>query len=151
MRSRTILLTLLLTIIPLVAFAQNTDDLKKQIILDQKKLNIMENVPFSDVEAKKFWPIYGNYQEQLFELDVMRSRIVSYYVTNYKSLTDQQAIDIMDNMFDLADNRQIVLKKFTLDLEEVLPAKKVFRYLQVENNIAAIEQYNLAQKLPLLQ
>ena len=151
MRSRIILLALLLTIIPLVAFAQDADDLKKQIILDQKKLNIMENVPFSVEEAKSFWPIYGNYQEQLFELDVMRSKVLSYYVTNYKSLTDQQATDIMDNMFELADNRQIVLKKFTLDLEEVLPAKKVFRYLQVENNIAAIEQYNMAKNLPLLE
>lgn len=151
MRTRTILVALLFAFMPLVAFAQNTDDLKKQIILDQKKLNIMENVPFSDEEAKSFWPIYGEYQEQLFELDVMRSRVVSFYVSNYKSLTDQQATDIMDNMFDLADNRQIVLKQFTLDLEEVLPAKKVFRYLQVENNIAAVEQYNLAKNLPLLE
>ena len=151
MRSRTILLALLLTIIPLMAFAQDADDLKKRIILDQKKLNILENMPFSDEEAENFWPIYGQYQEQLFELDVMRSRVLSYYVTNYKSLTDQQATDIMGNMFDLADNRQIVLKKFTLDLEEVLPAKKVFRYMQVENNIAAIEQYNMAKNLPLLE
>ena len=151
MKSRIILLALLLTIMPLAAFAQDADDLKKQIILDQKKLNIMENVSFSDDEAKSFWPIYGNYQEQLFALDVMRSRVLSYYVTNYKSLTDQQATDIMDNMFELADNRQIVLKKFTLDLEEVLPAKKVFRYLQVEHNIAAIEQYNMAKNLPLLE
>ncbi len=151
MKTRMILVALLFAFMPLVAFALDADDLKKQIILDQKKLNIMENVPFSDEEAENFWPIYGQYQEQLFELDVMRSRVLSYYVTNYKSLTDQQAIDIMDNMFDLADNRQIVLKKFTLDLEEVLPAKKVFRYMQVENNIAAVEQYNMAKNLPLLE
>ena len=151
MRTRTVLLALLLAIMPLVSFAQDVDDLKKQIILGQKKLNVMENVPLTDEEEENFWPIYGEYQEQLFELDVMRSRVVSFYVTNYKSLTDQQATDIMDNMFDLADNRQIVLKQFTLDLEEVLPAKKVFRYLQVENNIAAVEQYNLAKNLPLLE
>ena len=151
MKTRMILVALLFAFMPLAAFALDADDLKKQIILDQKKLNIMENVPFSDEEAENFWPIYGQYQEQLFELDVMRSRVLSYYVTNYKSLTDQQAIDIMDNMFDLADNRQIVLKKFTLDLEEVLPAKKVFRYMQVENNIAAVEQYNMAKNLPLLE
>jgi hypothetical protein len=136
---------------PLVSFAQNVDDLKKQIILGQKKLNVMENVPLTDEEEENFWPIYGEYQEQLFELKVMRSRVLSYYVANYESLTDQQATNIMDNMFDLVDDRQDILKKFTLDLEEVLPAKKVFRYLQVENNIAAVEQYNLAKNLPLLE
>jgi len=81
----------------------------------------------------------------------MRSRVLSYYLSNYESLTDQQAVNIMDNLFDLVDNRQVVLKKFALDLEEFLPAKKVFRYLQVENNIAAVEQYNLAKNLPLLE
>lgn len=151
MRTRTVLLALLLAIMPLVSFAQNVDDLKKQIILGQKKLNVMENVPLTDEEEENFWPIYGEYQEQLFELKVMRSRVLSYYVANYESLTDQQATNIMDNMFDLVDDRQDILKKFTLDLEEVLPAKKVFRYLQVENNIAAVEQYNLAKNLPLLE
>jgi len=45
MKTRAVLLALLIAIMPLVSFAQDVDDLKKQIILDQKKLNIMENVP----------------------------------------------------------------------------------------------------------
>jgi hypothetical protein len=151
MRAITILLTILVTLLPIAAFAADADDLKKQIMLDQKKLNVMENLPLSDEEADNFWPIYSEYQEQLFELDVMRSRVLTYYVTNYESLTDQQTINIMDNLFDLADNRQVVMKKFTLELEGALPIRKVFRYLQVENNIAAIEQYSLVQKIPLLQ
>lgn len=146
-----ILLTILIVLMPLAAFADNADDLKKQIILDQKKLNIMENLPLSDEEANSFWPIYSEYQEQFFVLELERTKVLSYYVSNYKSLSDEQAIEIMNNLFDLADNRQHIMKKMTIDLEEVLPAKKVFRYLQVENNIAAIEQYNLVQKIPLLQ
>ena len=145
------LLTILIVLMPLAVFASNTGDLKKQIILDQKRLNIMENLPLSDKEATIFWPIYSEYQEQLFQLGLKRTNVLSYYVSNYNSLSDEQAIEIMNNMFDLADNRQYIMKKMTVDLEEVLPAKKVFRYLQVENNIAAIEQYNLVQKIPLLQ
>ena len=151
MKIPTIVLTLFIVLIPLIACAGSTDDLKKQILLDQKKLNIMENVPLSDEEAEHFWPIYSEYQEQLFQLEIKRSQILTYYVTNYKSLSNEQAVDIMNNMFDLSDNRQFIMKKMTIDLEEVLPPKKVFRYLQVENNIAAIEQYNLVQKIPLLQ
>lgn len=151
MRIQKALLTILITLMPLIVFADNADDLKKQIILDQKRLNIMENLPLSDDEATNFWPIYSEYQEQLFQLDLKRTSVLSYYVSNYSSLSDEQAIEIMNNMFDLADNRQYIMKKITVDLEEVLPAKKVFRYLQVENNIAAIEQYNLVQKIPLLQ
>lgn len=146
-----IVLTGLIVLLPLIGYAGSTADFKKQIILDQKKLNIMENLPLSDDEAEHFWPIYSEYQEQLFLLDLKRSQILTYYVANYKTLNDEQAIDIMNNMFDLKDNRQFIMKKMTIDLEEVLPPKKVFRYLQVENNIAAIGQYNLVQKIPLLQ
>jgi len=151
MRIQKILLTILIVLMPFAVFASNTDDLKKQIILDQKKLNIMENLPLSDEEAGNFWPIYNEYQKQLFDLEFKRTQLLSYYVSNYKSLSDEQAIEIMNNMFDLTDNRQYIMKKMTIDLEEVLSAKKVFRYLQVENNIAAIDQYNLVQKIPLLQ
>lgn len=151
MRIQKILLTILIVLMSFAVFASNTDDLKKQIILDQKKLNIMENLPLSDEEAGNFWPIYNEYQKQLFDLEFKRTQLLSYYVSNYKSLSDEQAIEIMNNMFDLTDNRQYIMKKMTIDLEEVLSAKKVFRYLQVENNIAAIDQYNLVQKIPLLQ
>jgi hypothetical protein len=136
---------------PFAVFASNADDLKKQIILDQKRLNIMENLPLSDEEATNFWPIYSEYQEQLFNLEFKRAQVLSYYVSNYNSLSEEQAVEIMNNMFDIADSRQYIMKKMTVDLEEVLSAKKVFRYLQVENNIAAIDQYNLVQKIPLLQ
>ena len=151
MRIQKVLLTILIVLMPLTVFANNANDLKKQIILDQKRLNIMENLPLSDEEASNFWPIYSEYQEQLFQLDLKRTNVLSYYVSNYSTLSDEQAIEIMNNMFDLADNRQYIMKKMTVDLEEVLPARKVFRYLQVENNIASIEQYNLVQKIPLLQ
>lgn len=151
MRLQKALLTILIVLMPLAAFASNTDDLKKQIILDQKRLNIMENLPLSDEEATTFWPIYSQYQEQLFNLELKRTQILSYYVSNYNSLSEEQAVEIMNNMFDITDNRQYIMKKMTVNLEEVLPAKKVFRYLQVENNIAAIEQYDLVQKIPLLQ
>lgn len=151
MRIQKSLLTILIVLMPLVTFANNTDDLKKQIILDQKRLNIMENLSLSDEEATSFWPIYSEYQEQLFSLELKRTQVLSYYVSNYNSLSEEQAVEIMYSMFDIADSHQYIMKKMTVDLEEVLSAKKVFRYLQVENNIAAIDQYNLVQKIPLLQ
>ena len=151
MRIQKSLLTILIVLMPLVTFANNTDDLKKQIILDQKRLNIMENLSLSDEEATSFWPIYSEYQEQLFSLELKRTQVLSYYVSNYNSLSEEQAVEIMYSMFDIADSHQYIMKKMTVDLEEVLSAKKVFRYLQVENNIAAIGQYNLVQKIPLLQ
>lgn len=151
MRIKTILLSTLFLLSPFLGFAEDAENLKRQITLDQKKLYVMENMPLSDEEAGNFWPVYNEYQERLYDLELMRTNVLSYYVSNYENLTDQQMIEIINNKFDIADNRQLIMKKLTLDLEEVLPVKKVFRYLQVENNIAAMDEYSLAKKVPLME
>ncbi len=153
MRIKTLLLTLCLLAVPLIALAENAADLQKQILLDQKKLNIMQNLVLDDQEAAKFWPAYGAFQEKLFDVALDRYELLSFYASNYKSLSDQQATDMIDTMFLLNETRQALLKEFSLALrmEEILPAKKAFRYLQIEHNIAAVEQYDLAKKVPLLE
>lgn len=146
-----VLAFLLVSLIALPVYAQSTADLKKQIILDQKKLNVMENMPLAEGDADIFWPIYDEFQEELFELDQLRYQVLAQYAENYKTLTDEQASRIIDSMFDIADQRQSVLKRVSLAMEEVLPSKTIFRYLQVENNMAALEEYNLIKKIPLLE
>lgn len=129
--------------------SEKVEVLKKKIIFDKKKLNVMENIQLSSKEEKLFWPIYREYQMQLVDLDVMRTKLFSFYVTNRSSLTNQQISKVMDEMFAISDSRQDVLKRFSLALEDVLPAKRVFNYLLIEKNQAAIEQYNLLQQIPL--
>lgn len=136
-------------LIPFWALAQNTDDLKQQIVLDQKKLIVMENIKLSDEEAVSFWPVYDEYQERLYSVDLMRNGIFSDYATNINLLTDEKAVFIMANLFDIAESRQEILRSFSLELEEILPAKKVFRYMLIENNISIGQIYSLAKKLPL--
>lgn len=148
---RNALLGLLIFTITLPAYAQNTIELKKQLVLGQKKLNVMENMSLSENEADAFWPIYDEFQEEIFEIDQQRYQILTQYTKSYKTLTDEQASRILDTMFGIADQRQSVLKRISLTLEETLPAKKVFRYLQIENNMATMEAYSLIEKIPLLE
>ena len=82
-------------------------------------------------------------------VDLMRNGIFSDYATNINLLTDEKAVFIMANLFDIAESRQEILRSFSLELEDVLPAKKVFRYMLIENNISIGQIYSLAKKLPL--
>jgi hypothetical protein len=68
-------------------------------------------------------------------------------------LTDEQAKNMIDAYFTLLENRRRLLKDFAfaLDVEKVLPVKKIFRYLQIQQNIDAVEQYEISKKIPLLE
>jgi hypothetical protein len=51
MRIKTILLTLMLLVAPVLALADEALDLKKKIMFDQKRLVVMENMEFTEEEA----------------------------------------------------------------------------------------------------
>jgi hypothetical protein len=155
MRFTSTLVAISLILFSSFAFAESVNDLKKNIVLDQGKLAVMENLMLSDEESEKFWPIFRQFQENLYNLDTKRFELISFYLQKNKdkSLTDEQAKNMIDAYFTLLENRRRLLKDFAfvLELEKVLPFKKIFRYLQIQQNIDAVEQYEISKKVPLLE
>jgi hypothetical protein len=151
MRIKTILLTILLLAVPFLALAEESIELRKKIMMDQKKLIVMENVEFTEAEAKDFWPIFEKQQEKLFNVNQRGAKLILAYASAYQTLTDEQAVKIIDEYYDIQDDRLAVMKKMAADVGSVLPGKKAFRYMQVENKLTAIARYELAKGIPLAQ
>jgi len=151
MRIKSVLLTILLLAIPFVALADEALDLKKKIIFDQKKLIVMENMEFTESEAKAFWPVYEKHQEKLFQVNQRGARLILAYASAFQTLTDDQATKIIDEYYDIQDDRIAAQKKMAVDVGKALPGKKAFRYLQVESKLMAIARYELAKEIPLAQ
>ena len=138
-------------ILPLVAQADEVAALKKKLMFDQKKLIIMENMHFTKDEGAFFWPIYQNLQEELFQLNQKAAKLIVAYAAAYQTLTDEQAAKIVKEYFDIQKSRTNILDNYMKKLGVKLSAKKVFRYLQVENKLDAIARYELAKGIPLAQ
>lgn len=151
MRIKTILLTILLLAVPFFALADETLDLKKKILFDQKRLIVMENMDFTEAEANAFWPVYEKHQEELFQVSQRGATLILAYASVYQSLTDEQAIKLIDEYYDVQDDRLATMKKMAADVGKVLPGKKAFRYMQVEAKLTAIARYELAKGIPLAQ
>lgn len=149
MRIKAILLTLMFLSVPFFALADETMELRKKIIFDQKKLVVMENMEFTDAEAKAFWPVYEKYQEELFQVSQRGAELILAYASVYQTLTDEQANKIVDEYYDIQDERLAIMKKMAADVGKVLPGKKAFRYMQVESKLSAIARYELAKEIPL--
>ncbi|HKJ29987.1 MAG TPA: hypothetical protein VKA22_07235 [Desulfuromonadales bacterium] len=149
MRIKTILLTLMLLVAPVLALADEALDLKKKIMFDQKRLVVMENMEFTEEEAAAFWPVYEKHQEELFQINQRGAKLILAYASVYQTLTDEQAVKLVDEYYDIQDDRLTVMKKMAVDVGKVLPGKKAFRYLQVESKLSAIGRYELAKEIPL--
>ena len=149
MRIKTILLTLMLLVAPVLALADEALDLKKKIMFDQKRLVVMENMEFTEEEAAAFWPVYEKHQEELFQINQRGAKLILAYASVYQTLTDEQAVKLVDEYYDIQDDRLTVMKKMAVDVGKVLPGKKAFRYMQVESKLSAIGRYELAKEIPL--
>lgn len=151
MRVKSVLLTILLLAVPFAALADEAMDLKKQIMFSQKKVIMLENIDFTDEETRAFWPVYDKHQEELFQVNQKAAKLILAYAAVYQTLTDEQALEIIDEYYNIQDERLAVMKTMAADVGKVLPGKKAFRYMQIENKLNAIARYELAKEIPLAQ
>jgi hypothetical protein len=135
--------------LPMLALANEAGELRKQIIFAQKKLVVIENMDFTEEEETAFWPAYQKFQEELFPLKQRTVELILAYATVFQSLTDDQASKIIEEYLTIQDSRQKIMRKHFKQFMKILPAKKVFRYLQIENKLDAAGRYELAQEIPL--
>jgi len=126
-----------------------------QIVLEKiradKKLLVSENMQLTEAEAKAFWPVYDQYQDELFLLRTRTAKLIKDYVDAYEKMTNETAKKLLDELMNIEalgpKLRQTYLPKF----RKVLPETKVVRYYQIENKINAALMYELAANIPLMK
>jgi hypothetical protein len=136
------------------ATAQDTSD-NMQILIEKikadKKLLVAENMQLSEAEAKKFWPVYQQFQDELYILRVRSLKLIENYADNYKSMTNDVAKKLLDEYLTIERLRQKVRESYLKKFRKVLPEMKVARYYQIENKISAVVNYEIAKEIPLVK
>ena len=139
------------------AFAQDKPaDTNMQILLDKvkadKKLVVASNMELTEDEQKSFWPIYDAYQRDLMAVNERLGRAIAAYADAYNKnrLTDDLATKLTNEALAIDQDEITLRKTYAGRLIKVLPAKKVARYLQIENKIRAAIRYDLAVGIPLV-
>ena len=76
-----------------------------------------------------------------------------YDAADYQNmaLTDDKAKKMIDELMAIEKAEAKLKETFVPKLSGVLPAKKVARYLQIENKIRALVKYDLATGVPLVE
>src|SRR6188768_4182500 len=69
--------------------------LLRQNLRSEKKQLIALNVPLSETEATKFWPVYDAYAADMSKQYDQFYQLIKDYASNQKTLTDAQASDLL--------------------------------------------------------
>jgi hypothetical protein len=157
MKHGRLVLALIASLVALPALAQSTDkpadnfELLAAKIKADKKLLVADNMGLTEGEAKGFWPVYEAYQKDLQQINTRLGNLLVAYANDLKgnSLTDEKAKKYTDELLAIEDSEVKLKKAYVPRLGKVLPARKVARYIQIENKIRAIVRYELADSVPL--
>jgi hypothetical protein len=141
---------------PIPAWTQDKPADNMQILRDKikadKKLLVATNMELTESEAKDFWPVYEQYQQELANINQRIGKLIESYAAAYRtnSMTDEAAKKIIADFVAVEKGEAAVKEFFVPKLSQVLPPKKVARYLQIENKIRAALKYELAGEIPLV-
>jgi len=132
--------------------ADNMQILRDKIKAD-KKLLVSANMELTESEAKGFWPVYEEYQKELIAINQRIGKLIESYAADYRAntLTDEKAQKLIDELVAIEKADGGLQASYAPKLSNVLPAKKVARYLQIENKIRAALKYELAANIPVVQ
>ena len=131
--------------------ADNMQILREKIKAD-KKLMVATNIELTESEAKGFWPVYEEYQKDLTAINQRIVKLIESYAADYRanSMTDEGAKKLTGEFLAIEKAEAAMKESYVPKLSKVLPAKKVARYMQIENKIRALVKYELAGAIPLV-
>jgi hypothetical protein len=133
--------------------AQDNMQILRDKIKADKKLVVAANMDLTESEAKGFWPVYEEYQKDLASINQRIGKLIESYAADYRAntLTDEKAKTLVDEMVAIEHVDGALQQSYVPKLSNVLPSKKVARYLQIENKIRAAVKYELAGSIPVVQ
>jgi hypothetical protein len=117
----------------------------------QQKAEMMGAVMLLSAEdATKFWPIYNEYDVELAKLNDQRVANIKEYARAYDQMTDAKADELIQNAFAYHKQRAELLAKTYDRVKQSLGAITAARFVQVESQLLALIDLQIASQLPVV-
>ena len=125
--------------------------LTRSVLKKEKKVAVMEAMQLTDKEGEVFWPLYEEYNSELYKVQNKRVAVIKEYAKNFKTMTDEEADKLWTDFMKFRDDLLNLQEEYFEKFKEILPVVKVVRYFQFENKIDMRINAKIAVDIPLLK
>jgi hypothetical protein len=129
-----------------------TDEIEmvRVIIQAERKAVVATNMNLSDAESEAFWPVYNEYEIEVRSVNDQRVKILTELARNFETLTDEQAVDLVEQYFKFQQERVKVRKSYMKKFKKVLSGKQLTRFYQIDSKIDTMIDFDIARAVPLV-
>jgi hypothetical protein len=121
--------------------------------LNSAKVELVNSImKLSEADAKKFWPIYREYENELGKQAINRAELVTEFVQSHQDGTfdNAKAKDVAKRWFKSQRARLDLLEKYHAKIEKTLTSVQAGQFLQIENQLALFIDITIASEMPIV-
>jgi Spy/CpxP family protein refolding chaperone len=123
----------------------------RNAIKTDKRAYIASMLSLTNAEAKRFWPIYDSYQRILDETSQRRVVAFRDLVFRDSPMTNLAAKNLAQELTNIYDTEAKARLRLARRVMRALPPIKAMRYLQLEDKMLAVRDYDEASAVPLVR
>jgi len=116
----------------------------------EKKQILALNVPLTDVEATKFWPVYDQYAAEMSKHYDEFYGVIKDYAANQKTITDAQASSMIKRWADIQVRQAQTRQKYIPRVKKTIAGKKAALFFQIDRRLYALMDMQVAGQIPLV-
>lgn len=136
-------------------FTQSASDqdieLLRQDLRNKKRQIIADNLPLSEAEAEKFWPIYEDYTTNLKHINDEKYELVKNYTQSWGNMSDHDALIYIRRWLEVDQELQALRSTYVPKVSQVLTGKGTATFFQLDRRISMMMDIQLASQIPLAQ
>jgi ferritin len=136
------------------ASAQQVSDkieVTRSVVGAERKMIISKNLDLTEAESEAFWPIYNEYEQAIRKVNDKRVALIREFAAGFDTVDDKQAEDLMKDYLSYQEEHVKTRRSYVKKFRKVLPARKTFRFYQIDGKLNVIVDFELARGIPLVQ
>lgn len=138
-----------------LVMGQRTSDedieLMRQDLRNKKRQIIADNLPLSDAEAEKFWPIYQHYTNDLKQINDEKYALLKDYAQSWGDMSNENALIYIRRWLEVDQKVQELRSHYVPVVSQVLSGKGTATFFQLDRRITMMMDVQLASQIPLVQ
>ena len=117
----------------------------------ERKSIVEKSMGLTSGESSAFWPVYDDYRTRLEEMIDRRVQITLDFIEHPDTFTDDKSRSVLDELLELEISKMRLKRDFVEQFVASLPARKVFKFYQIENKLDLLIQSELSSVIPLIK
>ena len=148
--AKIVIILILLVPAPLLAETYLEKIEVEKVFLEKKAL-VKEFMQLTDKEGAVFWPLYNDYDKMLRTRFNRYKALIRDYLQEHKNLSDKKAEEMTTTLMDIQAADLTNKHAYVKNLRKKMPAKRVFQYFVLEDQIGAGFFAMILENLPPIE